>query len=49
MDSRENDIVIKKLLENLTNKQLTEEEHKRAMSDEFAYLDDEEDEEDESR
>lgn len=46
MDNRENDIVIKKFLENITNRQLTEEEHRRAMSDEFAYLDDEDEEDD---
>ena len=39
MDSRENDTVIKKFLDNIKEKPLTEEEHKRAMSKEFDYLD----------
>lgn len=46
MNDREDDTVIKKFLENITNKPLTEEEHQRAMSDEFSYLDDEDEEDD---
>lgn len=40
MDNRENDAVIKKFLDNIKEKPITDEEHKRAMSNEFDYLDD---------
>lgn len=43
MDGRENDIIFKKILDSFAKfKELTEEEHRRAMSDEFSYLDDDE-------
>lgn len=47
MDDRENDTVIKKMFIALKNKNsLTDEEHQRAMSSEFDYLDESEDEDD---
>lgn len=47
MDSREDDVIFRKIIHGIVKiEELTEEEHKRAMSDEFNYLDDE-DEEDE--
>ena len=39
MDNRENDTVIKKFLDTIKEKPLTEDDHKRAMSNEFDYLD----------
>lgn len=45
MDNRENDTVIKKFSNCIKEKTLTEEEHKRAMSKEFDYLDEDEDNE----
>lgn len=41
MNNRENDTVIKKFLDSTKEKPITDEEHKRAMSNEFDYLDDE--------
>ncbi len=43
MKNKENDIIIEKFLKSIKVKPLTAEEKKRAMSDEFAYLDDDED------
>ena len=40
MKNEENDIIIDRFLKSIIIKPLTAEEKKRAMSDEFAYLDD---------
>lgn len=46
-DNREDDILFKKIIDNIVKAEdLTEEEHKRAMSDEFSYLDDDDDNDD---